>query len=415
MYEILFEQSGLESDLVEVLERLPAMRSAIDAGLGYARRHVLPGGRVQYQVLYPSGEPGRGYNLMRHAGLIAELCRARLMGIDPADTRPQVQALACWLDRHVVAVGEGESICSDAPVDGLLKLGQSGLGTVAMAAVHRCGPGIADADGRRERIRRLANHLLRMHRPDGSVPCKYWLETGAVAPFESQYYPSQTVMALVAAYEMFREPAYLDGAARALRNVVARELPGVTFERFNHHWMVLALAALDRLQPEAEWAQHLGHLVAWLAAHPVAHGDHRALGTMGTTAIACRTEAFTVLGAVAWRTGRFEAFGRIVRCCRDLLRVCVARQVPAGGRDGVDARLNGAFLSGATPCHVRIDHVQHPLGGMFSYLQLVAPLVREGGDPAELDLGPSAGEAAAPPRARETSPDPEPSASLALS
>lgn len=134
----------------------------------------------------------------------------------------------------------------------------------------------------------LAEFLLFMQRDDGSFELRYDPETrarttpragvGAVAP------QAKAAVALALAYRELEVPRYLDGAQRALAQLLAQDrLRKEPYDAHEARWLISAVRQVGVLAPSEEYASWGARIAAARRRFQLAEGDARAADVVGGT------------------------------------------------------------------------------------------------------------------------------------
>lgn len=366
----------------------------VEAAVAYLVRCCGPDGQFVYRVnLDPAVRPRPKYNALRHAGAIYALGLHDLESPEPAVRAAMLRAAGFlheqvavppeWPDTHAVWSRPEVDNRPNKPVEA--KLGGTGLGLLALAAVERFAPGSTPI----EVLRGLGRFLLRMQRPDGSFVSIYVPELGGpVDEWVSLYYPGEAALGWLHLHEHDPDPAWLAAAERALL-YLARSREGQP-DVEPDHWSLLATARWLRIVGEdaepsvrraivAHGAQvargMLGRTPDWPADSPFAGcavADGRTCPT--ATQLEGLLAGMEFLDAPPWSLG--EPIRAYARAGLGFLARCQVLDGPAhGGIPRAAARFEVVDSPGAVNfnerCYeIRIDYVQHALSAFLQYRRL---------------------------------------------
>ena len=369
------------------------LREAVRLSAGFLARSADAQGRFAYRVhLDPEVTPAPKYNILRHAGAMYAL--GQICGLEPGhdDARDALLRAGDFLLDHVsplpeegseiLAVWSRPEINHDFdPVEA--KLGGTGLGLVALLALHEQDP---DAIGLPE-LRALGDFLVSMQKDDGSFYSKYIPDTGGPNDeWVSLYYPGEAALGLLMLYEVDPDPAWLQTAANAML-YLARLREGRKQVEADH-WALIATGRLlplyDRFSAPGTREAILAHAVqicesilgeqARQLDRPELVGCFTHDGR--TTPTATRLEG--LLAALTFLPEDAEPLRTHVRASVELgLAFLLRAQVREGEHAGAIPRAvplapevyegNESFEE--REGEVRIDYVQHALSAMIMYLE----------------------------------------------
>jgi len=372
------------------------LASSIDLAVHYLQQNCDRKGRFVYlrhrdrTVYY-----GKKYNLLRHAGTMYSLTGyyerrpskeladllVRTAGylrtfIKPvADTSPETRAILTFPGR----MGSGPN---RAPP--FAKLGGSGLGLVALAAVESLVPGTVPV----EELRGLGRFIRFMQTPEGRFYSKYYPNQGYETKWVSLYYPGEACLGLLMLYDLDPDPRWMATAARGLE-YLARTRKGVRNVPADHWALIATEKLLPKLtggaNPPVSQQALIDHAVqileVMLAQQKTKWRDPCLIGSFlndaRTTPAATRLEG--LLAALHFLPENMsEIHARLERACEIGIAFLVRHQIREGALIGGIPRAahplrkskkNKSFNKRVG--EVRIDYVQHALSAMMGYQALV--------------------------------------------
>jgi hypothetical protein len=377
----LMNQASKNSLIVFSAPSQNTIKRAVSLSANYMERACEPNGRFIYSVNVKSGLKSDQYNIVRHSGAVYAL--AMMQDSEPNDyTHDAMIRAALFLLQNYVKPGvrpDQLAVWSDPIAKAsVAKLGATGLGLVALAAVEKTAHVVPLSD-----LEALGRFILFLQRPDGSFISEYLMDSGPVEGFESLYYPGEAALGLISLYEMDHNILWLNAAAQALSYLAQsrRNLSDVPPD----HW---ALIATTRLLRHNEYKgsrilrqQLIRHAVQICQSlmrdqlqHPASDDLIGSFDLSGrTTPTATRVEGLlAALEFVPDRRLRLTIRGVIDRGVAFLLRAEITDGPYAGG-------MPGAAISGASESSdIRIDFVQHAMCAWLRYLQLTGKPPRGG-------------------------------------
>ncbi|HLA85230.1 MAG TPA: hypothetical protein VJL29_10580 [Thermoguttaceae bacterium] len=381
----------------------PTFDEAIQEASNYLASHCDERGRFTYLVnLDPKIHVVPQYNIIRHAGAVHALALSQRRHPN-AETRKALLRAAGFLRRAAVGPVPGETdmitVWSTPEIDGQSsptdsKLGGAGLGLAALASVEQVVPGTASL----EELRGLGRFLTFMQKRDGSFYYAY--EPGSVGRNnfgQCLYYPGEAALGLMMLYEMDPQPIWLEAAARAMAYLARLRRGDDVVEP--DHWALLATARLwpvcDRCNPPLPREMLLEHAKQicrrMLDDRPDWSKETVRWGCLTHDGRTCPT-ATRVEGLAAALTflpdeeaALREEIRRAVGPAVEFLRRSQIRQGPCrGGIPGVVARDKpwaGLLEKPGETTEIRVDYVQHALGGMIEWEKRVGQAVPDNSNP----------------------------------
>jgi len=341
----------------------PLDPALVATGRDLARDYILgalrSSGRFRYQVDFRTGELARDYNMLRHCGAIWAALAAPGLD-DPRRLDPAVR----YLLEQLRPFGPGVVMIER---ERIAKLGGSGLAMLALTAYRRRRAGDAVAAACAAAVMGLARGVVAMHRGDAVFDHKFDVTTGRVARFASDYYVGEALFGIADA--LLDGPAS-DPAAAAHRDFLLDAVRRLGRRDYGvaetSHWMLYALEAAARLDPDPALLDHAGRIVDALLREP-----QKAV-RLRSTPTACRSEGLLAyLRQVAAQPDRTVAAGHAARAAaaRQLLEDNLRAQLRFQGTDPRSRLLRG-LLGGRNDLSIRIDHVQHNLSALSGYVAL---------------------------------------------
>ena len=230
----------------------PVRQAATMAANHLADQVTKTGMFVYHGNLNPKVRMAPRYNILRHAGTIYAMAMYDAAWPDKTVRAAMLKAGRYLRDEAVSPVPGKETLSAawslpevnntGAPVQA--KLGGTGLGLVALLSIEAVSPGFTPM----AQLGDLGRFILYMQKPEGNFYSKYIPGSGGPDDsWTSLYYPGEAAFGLVMLYEKDPDPAWLDGAVRALTFLADSRRGAVDVPE--DHW---ALIATERLRGLAE-------------------------------------------------------------------------------------------------------------------------------------------------------------------
>lgn len=369
---------------------------SIRIGGQWLLRTVKPDGKFDYEY-YPNEDKGStDYNIVRHAGSVYGLFEmSELARVEPALAADR----EAYLDAAARAMGfvvEGLEAPKEAKEPGRLCLvernrcesGSAALSlltflvrpersTVPAKYLDRIYP-----KGDKELTDGLALTLIDMIDDRGRVYAKYSeAATGKPVVKEPEYYPGESMLALLRYHQITGDPRWLEGA----RRIGDWQVEKYEKDRFAFpdHWIMQALYRIWQVTKDDRYARtgfamsthsvSEQHPFVWTPFRDYFGAWRRRDDIPRTTRAASRMEAIRAVVELAWEHG---GAGEDLRLWEDSL-LHAARHLKEQQFQPVNSfwvarpeKTEGAYRMGIVDNHCRIDNNQHGLVGMVGALEV---------------------------------------------
>lgn len=314
---------------------------------------IEPDGQFRYR-LDAHGRPLPGYNVLRHAGALWALQQVHAGAPEP-ERAEALNRASQWLEACCLAPLEQWpfealwSVPEGRPREA--KLGGAGLALAAWNGMAEQGLAHPPAS----RLRRLAQFIVYLQRPDGSFHSKF-REGQRRGRWVSLYYPGEAALGLLAQYRRDPNPLWRDAAIEALTYLARTRAASGDYPI--DHWALIASAALARLDGSLDplLDTHARRIVERILAAQTAEGHfserQRAAPTATRLEALAAVRQFTADGTTA--------ASRLDTALRHGAAFLVALQINQGPYAGAVQR---AHEKAPDPRRgeLRIDDTQHVL------------------------------------------------------
>ena len=208
-----------------------AVSALIDSASDYLVRQVKPDGSFIYGRRGQTGNELDSYNIVRHAGTLWSLvCRYRMF---PDDALPEIIERAIGYMLGQLKYDEaGAAYLYEAKSDEI-KLGGSGIAVVALTEYMD----VFHSDRYREIAVALGEGILNMMDPETGV--YQHILHGDFTPgeaFRTVYYDGEATFALTRLYGLTGDERWLDAACRAVERFIADD-----YTQYRDHWVAYSL------------------------------------------------------------------------------------------------------------------------------------------------------------------------------
>ena len=330
-------------------------KNIIDVASTYLVNQVQPDGRFIYGVRPQFDKEIDDYNILRHSGTIWSLiCRYRMF---PED------ALKEKIERTIGYMLDDE-----------IKLGGNGIATVALTEYMD----VFETDKYTDVCKALGEGILAQQGEDGS----YWhILTGdfqKLESFRTVYYDGECTFALTRLYSLTGDQKWLDAACKAIDHFIAED-----YTQYRDHWVAYSLNEVTKYVDRQEyWDFALANATNNYAR---IRGRARTYPT-NLELLISSFETWQRMVDKGVDTGDFEV--------KDLLDVIAARanRQLSGYFYPEQAmymknpqRILGSFMMRDDKFRVRIDDVQHNIGGFYLYWKNYDAMMAAGLDSTIMD------------------------------
>jgi len=229
----------------------------------------------------------------------------------------------------------------------------------------------------------LINFILYMQEDSGKFTSFYIYNGEYKSPSDSNIYPGEAVLALIRAYEILNDPAYLSAMDEAYEYYVEQfaKDPRTDFTS----WTSTAYVELYNIVPKKEYVDFVFDMQDWLTAQQYVDNveDPRFLGGFGPdephVGTSGRTEGVADAYLLARKIKdekRTEDYKRsIILAVKYLLGLQYTEEITAIHPNSTEAL--GAFFHHFGSYTARIDYTQHCISSMIKVLTYIPP---ESGD-----------------------------------
>jgi hypothetical protein len=357
---------------------LESLLKASMNGGEYLLKHQHTDGIFDYNYDARTNKTDWDYNLLRHAGTcysLLELYQAtgdiRFLESARIGIHALLRYASVPLDEHKHI--DFETIVSERTE---AKLGGAALAVLALAQYQL----ITHDSTWLPCARKLANFLLFQQKETGEFVSKYYYGIKESEPFESLYYPGESILALIRLYRVDPDPEWLLTAMRGADWLILTRDAGKKIRDLPHdHWLLIALNELEQITGKRLYTQHSFRIAQAILMEQCLHSrNHDWIGSFydppRSTPTATRAEGLVAVWYLARRTGSsnllyLKALKRMASFqlrCQFTDENCIYLPRP-------DLAMGG-FRRGLTDWEVRIDYVQHNISSLLGLYAILAAL-----------------------------------------
>ena len=219
----------------------PVMISAAEYLFGM----IKPDGEYIYGYHPIAHKEISDYNILRHAGSIWSLINLYRITRNDALIDRLNSAIDYLTDGHVVYKEENVAFVYEKKSDEI-KLGGNGL-TIIMLTEYM---DVFETDRYVGLVSDLANGILEMENPDTGEYFHVWNypDFSPKEEFRTIYYDGEATFALTRAYTYTKDEKYLNGAKMAVENLIAKD-----YTKHMDHWVSYALNEITKYIPDIRY------------------------------------------------------------------------------------------------------------------------------------------------------------------
>ncbi|MBR1673066.1 MAG: hypothetical protein IJ702_09065, partial [Fretibacterium sp.] len=340
-------------------------RRMIATAAGFLLRQLKKDGSFIYGISPRFDAELRSYNILRHAGTLWALCLRCRMEPSPELKAGIERGLKYLLSQLVYKDKDTAYIWEDK--SGEIKLGGCGLTVLALTEYMD----VMSSDQYRDVCRALGNGILRLMDEKGAYVHVLNRNFSLKAPYRTVFYDGEATFALTRLYRLTGERRWLDAACRAVEHFIAAD-----YVRYKDHWIAYTMDELTKYVNKPEY---------WAFALRNAQANLRALVQQDTTShiyLELLMATFEVYDRLSTQGVTVQGFD--LKALLKAIRTRADRQLngyffPEFAMYMANPRrIVNSFMVRQNGYRVRIDDVQHNIGGYYLYQKYYDKLVRYG-------------------------------------
>ena len=346
-------------------------KSVIYSGSSYLTHEVDEDGKFVYGYLASTDTPLDDYNSVRHSGTIWNMIRDYEITGNTELIAPIERAINYMLEHYVCDIGEGRALCRSNETD-TLTLGGSALSLCALAEYTR----VFESDRYIENARALANGIVYLHTLSDGGYYHLLQHPGleVLKDFSSVYYDGEATLALTLMYAADKNEKWLNTACEALHHFAANG-----YEEYHDHWIAYSCNEVTKYVEQPDFYE-LG-----LKNVSLAMENERDDTTIHPTGFEMLTASFEMCMRLENSPIRDQVTvpeGFSVKTLAEIVLYRAEYNFYGFGYPeyvmyfSEPAKYLGTFFIRESKYRVRIDDVQHILGGYYNYCAIYDDLVK---------------------------------------
>lgn len=351
-----------------------SLESSIDSAVDCLICNQEKSGRFLYTFYPESLSTGESYNIVRHAGVLWSLCER----YNKKPTEPLLKTIVKAKDFLLSNVETFED-AQGRKLSALVFKDEVKLGAVALGLVALVEYSEVTGDRSLEPVLlKLAEFILYCQKPSGEFHHKYHIKRKKFLDFESDFYPGESILALIELYNHTNDAKWLDAAKLAARYLIeVRDANKSEYALQPDQWLMIALERLYKIEPDPLWREHLFKIGRSMLLKQ--HKTHRFMDYIGgfyeppvSAVTATRAEGLVAAYRVA--VSEDPAFAQEIE--RSLLLVAdflrFRQYTPELAMYVRRPQIAmGAFSESALSSSFRMDYIQHCISALMGISEIV--------------------------------------------
>lgn len=372
VYTLYREDADDSRRIVSMLDKDYA-KNIIDSASSYLVDQVKSDGTFIY-FIYPQFDIEEDdYNILRHSGTIWSLiCRYRMFPDDELKEKID-NAIGVMLDQLIY---DGTGAAYMCEMDGSeIKLGGNGIAIVTMTEYMD----LFQNEKYRNECIELGRGIIAQQGKDGS----YWhilnTDLTKAEPFRTVYYDGECTFALTRLYSLTGDQTWLDAACKAIDYFIAED-----YTQYRDHWVAYSLNEVTKYIDKREYYDFA--LLNATNNYERIEGRWRTYPTNLELLISV-FETWQRMVDKGIDTGDFD-----VQKLLDVIDARANRQLSGYFYPETamymqnPQRILNTFMMRDSRFRVRIDDVQHNIGGYYLYWKNYDAMLKAGLDPSSMDV-----------------------------
>ena len=373
IYEIYQEGADTGRRKVPALDADYA-ESIIDNASSFLRNQVKEDGSFIYGIRPQFDKEIDDYNILRHSGTIWSLiCRYRMFPDD--ELKEKIDSTIEYMLQQLVYDEDGAAYLKEVN-ESELKLGANGIAVVTLTEYMD----VFQNENYRDVCEALGEGILKQQDPEkGSYWHVLFTDFSRLEEFRTVYYDGECTFALTRLYSLTKEQKWLDAACKAIDHFIAAD-----YTQYRDHWVAYSLNEVTKYVDRQEYYD--------FALANATNNYEKILGRARTyptnlELLISSFETWQRMVDKGFDTGDFE-----VQDLLDAISARANRQL-SGYFYPEQAmymqnpqRILGSFMMRNDKFRVRIDDVQHNIGGYYLYWKNYDAMLEAGLDPGRMDV-----------------------------
>ena len=373
IYEVCQDGADTGRRMVPALDADYA-ETIIDNASSFLMNQVQEDGSFIYGIRPQFDKEINDYNILRHSGTIWSLiCRYRMF---PDNTlREKIDSTIEYMLQQLVYDADGAAYLKEVN-ESELKLGANGIAVVTLTEYMD----VFQNENYRDVCEALGEGILKQQDPeDGSYWHVLFTDFSRLEEFRTVYYDGECTFALTRLYSLTKEQKWLDAACKAIDHFIAAD-----YTQYRDHWVAYSLNEVTKYVDRQEYYD--------FALANATNNYERILGRARTyptnlELLISSFETWQRMVDKGFDTGDFDVQDLVdaiaARANRQLSGYFYPEQAMYMQNP---QRILGSFMMRNDKFRVRIDDVQHNIGGYYLYWKNYDAMLEAGLDPGRMDV-----------------------------
>lgn len=348
-------------------------KNIIDTASAYLVNQVKEDGKFIYGIRPQFDKEINSYNILRHSGTIWSLiCRYRMFPDEAL--KEKIDHTLSYMLSQILYDEDGAGYIYEVD-DDEIKLGGNGIAIVAMTEYMD----LFQNEDFREVCEALGEGILKQQDPEtGGYWHILWRDFSKLEEFRTIYYDGECTFALTRLYSLTKEQKWLDAACKAIDHFIAED-----YTQYRDHWVAYSLNEVTKYVDRQDYYE--------FALANATNNYKRILGRARTypTNLELLISSFETWQRMVDKgmdTGDFNVQDLVdaiaARANRQLSGFFYPEQAMYMANP---QRILGSFMMRDDKFRVRIDDVQHNIGGFYLYWKNYDAMLAAGLDPSRTD------------------------------
>lgn len=373
IYEVCQEGADTGRRMVSALDA-DCAENIIDNASSFLLDQVQDDGSFIYGIRPQFDKEIDDYNILRHSGTIWSLiCRYRMYPDDAL--KEKIDSTIEYMLQQLVYDEDGAAYLREVN-ESELKLGANGIAVVTLTEYMD----VFQNEDYRDVCEALGEGILKQQDPeDGSYWHVLFTDFSKLEEFRTVYYDGECTFALTRLYSLTKEQKWLDAACKAIDHFIAED-----YTQYRDHWVAYSLNEVTKYVDRQDYYD--------FALANATNNYERILGRARTypTNLELLISSFETWQRMVDKgidTGDFEVQDLVdaiaARANRQLSGYFYPEQAMYMQNP---QRILGSFMMRNDKFRVRIDDVQHNIGGYYLYWKNYDAMLSAGLDPGRMDI-----------------------------
>jgi len=348
----------------------PLLDDVILKATNYLSNHINKNGKFDY-IVYPYNKKvSSQYNIVRHAGTLYALIESYEYKPDEKLLK-KIESAITFLIKQSKACGKNdEGLCFVENKTN--KLGANALALLALSKYTQ----VTQDRKYWDIMQKIALSIVAMQKDNGEFISEVRVDSWEATDFVSEYYPGESILALVRLYRLEQNPVWIETATKACDYLTLVRDKDV--KKINHdHWLLMGLNELQNFVTKPHYIEYAKKIVLAIQEAQIkksSFADYIGgyFNPPNSTPAAVRTEGLVAAYHLFQRIGDKELANTILPTIEKSLKFQLQTRIENENSIYFKKSFTsiGGFQESPIDNKIRIDYVQHNLSGILGYQKL---------------------------------------------